>query len=205
MTEPIKQRATVRTNDTPGSVCRIDVKPVTFASLWAGYPSGHPYVDPKTGKPPAGYSNQCAIKVSVAIHNAGIDMKSYRTKDKILVNGKNTAAVAENLAAWLKQMPFCGLPQQAENVTGKDWESKIKGRTGIVFFADYWKRTTKEQAPTGDHIDLWNGSRLTGNAANIARRLGLTSMQWLPNIGPLADYNFSDLAGSKTILFWEIK
>lgn len=203
MTGTLKQKATVKTNDTPGSVCRINVEPVKFAALWAGYPSSPPYVDPKTGKPPPGYANQCAIKVSVAIHSAGIDMKSYTAKDKVLVNGKNTAAVAENLSAWLKQMPFCGLPKTPENITGTDWQAKIKGRTGIVFFANYWKRHEKEKMPSGDHIDLWNGSRLTGNAANIARRLGLDSVQWLP--GPLADYNFSDLATSTTILFWEVK
>lgn len=201
----MKQEATVRTNTTKDSVCRIDVEPVKFAALWKGYPSGAPYVDPKTGKPPPGYSNQCAIKVSVAIHNAGIEMKSFRAKDKIVVNGKNAAALAESLAAWLNQMPFCGLPQRPENVTGQDWETKIKGRTGIAYFADYWKRTPEAKAATGDHIDLWNESRLTANPANIVRRLGVTSLQWLPSFGSLDRYNFSDLAGSKTILFWEIK
>jgi hypothetical protein len=198
-----KQKATVKTNDVPGSVCRINVEPVKFAALWKGYPTNPPYVDPRTGKPPPGYSNQCAIKVSVAIHSVGVDMKSYLAKDKVQVSGKNTAAVAENLATWLNQMPFCGLPRKAEDVTGADWESKIKGRTGIIFFRDYWKRTPQEKAPTGDHIDLWNGSRLTPNAANIARSLGMDSVQWLP--GALADYNFSDLGKSKAILFWEVK
>jgi hypothetical protein len=204
MSEQVKQQATVRTNDVTGSVCRVDVQPVKFASLWAGYPGGHPYVDAKTGKPPPGYSNQCAIKVSVAIHNAGIDMKSYRAKDKILVNGKNTAAVAENLAAWLKLMPFCGLPRSPETVTGKDWELKIKGRTGIVFFANYWKRSHQEKAATGDHIDLWNGSRLTASglleaAVTAARYLGINSFR------PGEDVGFSDLGNSTQILFWEIK
>lgn len=57
MTSGSKQKATVKTNDTPGSVCRINVEPVKFADLWKGYPGSPPYVDPKTGKPPPGYSN----------------------------------------------------------------------------------------------------------------------------------------------------
>jgi hypothetical protein len=206
MSKTIKQQATIRTNDIKGSVCRIEVEAVKFATLWAGYPSSPPYVDPTTGKPPPGYSNQCAIKVSVAIHNAGIEMKSFRAKDKILVNGKNTAALAESLAEWLKQMPFCGLPQRPESVAGKDWETKIKGRTGIVFFANYWKRTPEAKTATGDHIDLWNGSRLTasglvGTATTVARYLGLRSF----HPPGLEDLGYSDLANSSEILFWEIK
>lgn len=200
-----KQKATVKTNDTPGSVCRINVEPVKFADLWKGYPGSPPYVDPKTGKPPPGYSNQCALKVSAAIHSVGIEMKSYAFGDRVKINGKNAAALASNLANWLKQVPFCGLPKQPENVTGEKWEDKIKGRTGIVYFADYWKRSTdKEGQPTGDHIDLWNGSRLTasgfiGTLTTTARYFGQRS--FLPG----TDWGYSDLGTSKSILFWEIK
>jgi hypothetical protein len=198
----LTQKARVRTNTVKKSVCSIQVEAVTFAKLWESYPSGHPYVDPKTGKPPPGFSNQCAIKVSMAIHGAGVEMKSFRGKD-IKINGLKTAYVAEHLNAWLKLQPFCGLPKEPENVTGKDWQDKIKGRTGIIFFANYWHRPGETKTATGDHIDLWNESRLTANAPNLVRRFGITSIQWLP--GPLADYNFSDLGSSTTILFWEVK
>lgn len=73
MTQALVQQARIRTNSTKDSVCKINVEVVTFAKLWEGYPSDPPYTDPKTGKPPPGYSNQCAIKVSVAIHKAGRD------------------------------------------------------------------------------------------------------------------------------------
>ena len=202
MRNALVQQARIRTNTTKDSVCKVGVESVTFARLWESYPSGHPYVDPKTGKPPAGFSNQCAIKVSLAIHGAGVEMKSFRG-GAIKMNGLTTAYVAEQLAAWLKLQPFCGLPKAPEDVTGKDWQGKIAGRTGIIFFANYWKREGESTRPTGDHIDLWNKTRLTSNPANFVRRLGISSIQWLP--GPLADYNFSDLAGSTQILFWEVK
>lgn len=214
MSKVIVQKAVVRTNTVKDSVCRIDVEPVKFRDLWEHYPDKPPYVDPKTRKPPPGFTNQCAIKVSVAIHGAGIEMKSFTAgvigvnpKDfgRVGINGKNTATLASQLAIWLKKQPFCGLPQQPENVTGEDWEKKIKGRTGIVYFADYWMRANDmKDRPTGDHIDLWNGSRLTasgllGTLTTAARYLGRRS--FLPG----TDWGYSDLGTSKTILFWEVK
>jgi hypothetical protein len=186
---------------------------VQFSKLWASYPSGHPYVD-ASGRPPKGFENQCAIKLSAAIHGAGIEMKSYipahvdvqpdGTIGRILLDGNFAATRADELASWLKRQPFCGLPQKPEDVTGKDWEKNIKGRTGIVYFADYWMRNTdKKKQPSGDHIDLWNGSSLTPAPVNHLRSIGLNSISWL--LGPLSRYNFSDLAGSSQILFWEVR
>ena len=215
MSKVINQQAIVRTNTVKDSVCRIEVEPVKFANLWAAYPSEPPYVDPKTGKPPQGFLNQCAIKVSVAIHGAGIEMKSFSAKvigvepkdlGRVVINGKNTATLAQQLAMWLKLQPFCGLPQQAESITGEDWEKKIKGRTGIVYFADYWHRDVGEKKlkrPSGDHIDLWNGSRLTATGrsffSTLGRRIGLNEVL------PGTEYGYSDLRKSTAILFWGIK
>jgi hypothetical protein len=119
----------------------------------------------------------------------------------VIVNGKIAATRASELAEWLQRTPFCFCPL-AQNITGKDWQSKIKGTTGVVYFADYWIRTGAngkpiERNPTGDHIDLWNGVRMTasgfsGTLVTIARfGLGVRS-------GP----GFSDLGNSKRILFW---
>jgi hypothetical protein len=196
------QQNRVRTNTTKDSVCSIKVDPVTFSKLWESYPGGHPYSDSKTGKPPKGYENQCAIKVSKAIHGAGIQMKSFNGAS-VTMDDLKTAVVATQLADWLKLQPFCGLPKEPENITGKEWESKIKSRSGIIYFENYWHRQGETKVATGDHIDLWNGSKLTPNAVNNVRRLGLNSVQWLP--WPLDDLNFSDLGNSTKILFWEVK
>lgn len=172
--------------------------PVRFSSLWAGYPSSKPYIDAKTGKVPEGYENQCAIKVSVALVNAGERLKSFRGA-AVSINGNPAAVRAQELAAWLHKANIPGLPALPESLAGKDWQSKIKGRTGIIYFADYWLRKD-EKMPSGDHIDLWNGSRLTasgleGALVTMARfGLGIES-------GP----GFSDLGKATTILFWNIK
>lgn len=196
------QQAKIQTNTTKDSVCKVDVPVVKFVDLWSSYPSGQPYVDKKTGKPPKGYENQCAIKVSAAIHGAGIEMKSFKGAG-VTLNNRKAAIVATQLAGWLKLQPFCGLPKEPEDITGKEWESKIKGRSGIIYFENYWYRTGETKTATGDHIDLWNGSKLTPSAVNNVRRLGVNSIQWLP--WPLNGFNFSDLGNSTKILFWEVK
>ncbi len=198
----LRQKATITTNKTPGSICSVTVSAVKFAVLWAAYPSGHPYKDLKTGETPPGFENQCAIKVSGALHTAGVEMKSFKGAS-VTMNGKKTAIRASDLSAWLKLQSFCGLPAKPESISGMDWQAKIKGRTGIVYFEDYWARPGETKNPTGDHIDLWNGAALTPNAANRARSLGINSVQWLP--WPFDSLNFSDLANSKQILFWEVK
>lgn len=198
MGKPLKQHASVKTNTTKNSVCKIDVPPVRFADLWSSYPAKLPYLDAKTGKPPPGYDNQCAIKVSWAIQGVGVQMVSFK-QAAVAVDGKKLAIRAEELAAWLRKQPFCGLPSLPLTITGKDWATKIKGKTGIIFFKDYWRRDGERQA-SGDHIDLWNGARLTstgllGSLETFARfTVGIQSFRGL----------YSDLGDSSEILFWEI-
>ncbi|WP_429279866.1 T6SS effector amidase Tae4 family protein [Paraburkholderia sp. GAS41] len=133
------------------------------------------------------------------LHNLGVEMKSFRGEEQIRIDGKRTALRAREMADWLKLRPFAGLPSP-EDVTGRNWQARIKERTGIVYFAGYWARDTDSQGQTtGDHIDLWNKDTLSspgleGRVTSFFRlRMGL-SRAW-----------YSDLAKSKEILFWEIK
>lgn len=171
---------------------------VNFVALWAGYPGSPPYLDPKTNEPPAGYENQCAIKVSVALAAAGVSMERFRGA-AVAVKGTRAAIRAQELAAWLKRERIDGIAFAPETITGTEWQGKIKGRTGIVYFADYWLREG-EKTPSGDHIDLWNGSRMTASGLSGAittfARFGLGI-----NAGP----GFSDLGKATTIWFWEVK
>ncbi|WP_322059480.1 type VI secretion system amidase effector protein Tae4 [Paraburkholderia sp. J63] len=210
----LAQRVRVKTNATKGSVCKIHVRATTFADLWGNYVTGDPYRD-EAGKVPPGYSNQCAIRMSATFHKIGIEMKSFTPANvtiksgdqfgRILLDGKFTATRADQLGSWLSKQPFCGLPQKPEDVTGSDWESRIRGRTGIVMFDSYWARHGESAATSsGGHIDLWNGSRLTISGALdllsvIGRRLGISSARI-----PGTSMGYSDLSRSKTILFWEV-
>lgn len=208
----LKQNAQVRTNATPGSVCRIDAPAVTFADLWGNYVTGSPYKE--NGEVPPNFKNQCAIRLSVTLHKVGIEMKSFTSANvtvkpgskfgRILMDGRHTAVLADQMGSWLSRQPFCGL-RKTENITGKDWESKIKGRTGIVMFDSYWSRRSDSAGDaSGGHIDLWNGSRLTisgpiNSIATVGRMFGMNSLF------PGSSLGFSDLRDSKRILFWEVK
>lgn len=200
-------KTTVTTNNTAGSVKEVPLRVITFQELWDAYPYGKPYVDPKTGDVPPGYSNQCAIRMSVTFHKVGVAMKSYHRSDRILLDGKNTATRADELAEWLKLRPFAGITKP-EDITGEDWDKKIKGRTGIVAFSHYWARDGESSAnASGGHIDLWNGSRLTVSSAldavaTFGREVGMKSFHF-KQLPP--DWGYSNLGNSTSILFWEIK
>ncbi len=201
------QQVKVKTNATPGSICQVDMPAVKFSDLWGNYVTGNPYED-SSGQ----YTNQCAIRMSATFHKIGIAMRSFSEKSikpmagkktigRILLDGKPTATRAQELGEWLKLVPFCGLPPKPENITGKDWEAKVKGRTGIIMFDGYWARVV-ETAASGGHIDLWNGSRLTNNGAIGALEtfsrftLGINN-PWVPF--------YSDLRNAKVILFFSVK
>lgn len=204
------KKTTIRTNTTPDSIKEISLKTVTFQELWDAYPLGDPYDDPD-----GQYENQCAIRLSVTLHRVGIEMKSFSEKivkpaqqnvplGRLLVDGKPTATRADELAQWLKLRPFATLPP-AQDVTGPEWEDKVRGRTGIIAFSKYWRREGEAlHDASGGHIDLWNGSRLTVSSAHNAistygRMVGVDA--FLPN----TRVGWSDVGRSKQILFWEIK
>ena len=198
----------VRTNSTPGSIKEVQLRALTFQELWDNYATGNPYDN-------SAYKDQCAIRMSVTFHRLGLEMKSFSQKlvtplsgqatiGRILLDGKATATRADELGEWLHLRPFAGLPK-AEDITGADWESKVKGRTGIIQFSRYWTRHGESpSSASGGHIDLWNGSHLTisspvDSVATISRALGFQS--FLPG----TDFGWSDLRNSKQILFWEIR
>jgi hypothetical protein len=125
------KKTQVQTNSTRGSIKEMPLKALAFQDLWANYPSGDPYDN-------CAYKDQCAIRMSVAFHHVGIEMKSFSSRlvhpqsgqpsiGRIIINGQVTATRADELGEWLRLQPFAGLPK-AENITGPDWESKVKGR-----------------------------------------------------------------------------
>lgn len=204
---PASGTRTVRTNPVADSTLNLKIQPVTFQQLWDNYVTGKPYSDPERT-----HSNQCAIRLSATLHRIGIDMKSFSQKTvrpgrgkstlgRILLDGKPTATRADEMAQWLCLKPFAGLPEKPDVVTGPDWQDRVRGRTGIVFFGEYWQRDDESpDVATGGHIDLWNGATLTANGItgsvhNFLRfRLGIRSI-WRV---------YHDLGIARTIWFFEI-
>jgi len=112
------------------------------------------------------YENQCAIKMSIALQGAGVSLDTYpKNRSEVryvrqLQKKIRGALAAEELAIWLSRA--IGNPEPAY----KNGEAlkKIKGRTGVVFFKDYWQRTPNG-ALDGDHIDLWDGKTTPGQSS----------------------------------------
>ena len=185
-----------------------------FADMWRGFPQGHPSDErwekdiveqgiTLAHKGELKYPDQCAIKLCVALHAGGVDMQAYPGAATI-IGGKRTGLRAAEVAAWLNTQAFCGLPL-ALRVTGADWQTRIAGQTGIIYFANYWRRSG-ESKPTGDHIDLWNQSTLSPSLESFFRfRLGIDR---IPNPFELLRGQqgnwYSNLDEATEIMFWQI-
>lgn len=187
---------------------------LSFDSLWTGHPLNNSVTFPARMLATSGaklkgtpsFANQCAIRMGVALREAGVTLGQlggvrvswYHSKDKMYVLN------AQELANALARANIQGLGK-VEKYTGenaKKFYSKMFGRTGIVFLKDYWSRSVpvsdgsggkkwvKERQPSGDHIDVWNGYR--------------TSASWLMEWFSWLGY-YSNYVNSKEIWFWEVK
>jgi hypothetical protein len=109
------------------------------------------------------------------------------------------------VAAWLKRRPFAGCPA-AKSLHPNIWEQEIKGNTGIIFFSGYWHRHSDgPNVATGNHIDLWNGNRLTMSGVNDTLATIGRFMFGRQSIAADTDFGYSDLHNANEILFWEVK
>ena len=167
-------------------------KKVTFKQLWNSYPSDD---SPCRTSGKSNFSNQCAIRVGVALVGSGVKTTDLPGVKHCWHHPKSDGHVlrAQELAAGLARKRISGIGT-GKTLTAKDFKSRIAGKTGIIFFKDYWQRSTDaEGRPTGDHIDLWNGSRLTGLSSWFR-------VQW----GIVMPGYWSDLEKAKAITFWEV-
>ncbi len=87
---------------------------------------------------------------------------------------------------------------KAVKLTGENYFEFVKGKKGIIFFKDYWRRAPG-QARTGDHIDLWWGKTLRG--------VGTVNTWFRRNFPDFSEnyLDMSDLTKSSEVLFWEMK
>ncbi len=128
---------------------------VKFHMLWAN----HPY----PGKPcdEEEFTNQCAIRMGVALEKSGVDTRSF---DVMYPNRRcypgfkhspRHILAAQELANWIRTKgSVFGEVEILKNVTSKDFN----GRKGVVFIKNGWGAT--------DHIDVWNGVAMKGGFPN---------------------------------------
>ncbi|NKI93705.1 T6SS effector amidase Tae4 family protein [Rhizobacter sp. SG703] len=165
-----------------------------FETLWRNYPRFNPCVDPSTGNLPAGFDNQCAMRVGRALELSGVSFASFRGK-RCPFGPKQGGLVAgaQELANWLGPSCFAGC-STCESSTGAEVFEKISGRSGIIFLANCWRRPGESgTARTSDHIDLWNGSRMTEYSSWLRVHFGVS---W--------EGHWSDYRLAPRTLFWAV-
>ncbi|OZY83948.1 hypothetical protein CBP51_19330 [Cellvibrio mixtus] len=162
---------------------------IKFEDLWKYYPKDAP-CDKKS------FSNQCAIKVGSALSKCGVKTTTLVPKSRHCWHHKESEGhvlSANELAAGLRKAKILGISAAIE-IDAVNFKAQIAGKKGIIYFEDYWLRTEdRPERPTGDHIDLWNGARLTDVTSWLRVQLGISY-----------EGVWSDFEKSKKILFWQV-
>ncbi|HWY33913.1 MAG TPA: T6SS effector amidase Tae4 family protein, partial [Nitrosopumilaceae archaeon] len=178
---------------------------INFETLWNNYPGHHiDHLSPPNNKEL--YHDQCAIELSEALIKSGIHLNGYKGATCKNCSLKEKHALnAQQLANFLLHGAKIDGMASPKILTGANYESYVKGKTGIIYFEDYWHRDSdKKGERTGDHIDLWNQNAL-GSMTGYA---GRTLNTWFRRNFPTFSENhlgMSDLTKSKRVIFWEIK
>ena len=181
---------------------------VSFHELWSAYPS---FKDPCDKHK---YHNQCAIRLGVALVNSGASTASFKgTRCGIKEHVPEHLLRAHEVAAWLDRRPLAGIlgPRVLKGKDCAEWQNKIQGQTGIIFFSHYWS-LPGQTARTGDHIDLWNGARLTMGWATVPRFFLHRPQVHIPEVrvGPVHIFgrdsvlDYSNLGDSLRIVLWKV-
>lgn len=179
---------------------------LTFKHLWDNHPTvtGNDNPCTKNGKP--NFPNQCAIRMGVALAKCGVE--TFRIPGTThFWHGHDKSAGhivrAEELAKGLDKYRIAGI-QGTTKITPDKFAKALSGKTGIIFFKDYWQRTNNGKQESfrnrsGDHIDLWNGSRLTSVSSWVMIHMRLGNF----GLHSISD-EWSNYEDSKAIWFWRV-
>lgn len=163
---------------------------IKFNDLWKSYPKESP-----CGR--KSFSNQCSIKVGAALAKCGVSTTTLVSKNRHCWLHKETerhVLSANELAVGLLKVNIPGIGAPVE-IEAMSFKAKIAGKKGIIYFEDYWLRPEdRPERSTGDHIDLWNGSRLTDVSSWFRVQLGISY-----------EGVWSDFEKAKKIIFWRVE
>jgi hypothetical protein len=167
----------------------------TFKTLWDNFPDIEEMKKKclnKQGKSETPFDNYCSILMSECMIRSGIQI-SQSTGVKCWSHSGNKHLIrAEEMARWLEKSPPSGFGRM-ENIQPSDFQKQLVGRTGVIFFKDYWTRNQESfENRSGDHIDLWSKNKITGGSMMYRSLIELFGF-------------VSDLNKSRKILFWEVK
>ncbi|MDE8601442.1 type VI secretion system amidase effector protein Tae4 [Marinomonas sp. RSW2] len=138
------------------------------------------------------FGNYCAIMLSDALIKSGVSTNSAKVKKCWSHQGGKHILLAEEMAKWLNTANIGGI-NRVEKISPTSFQKDLDGRTGIIFFKDYWQRGNESlDNRSGDHIDLWNKNEISST--------GMFMRSIYEFFGAVSDLN-----KSKEVWFWEIK
>ncbi len=142
-----------------------------------------------------GITNQCAVRMSVALMRADIGFYFDRTRIRYTHSASNRrcgTGVAHNTSAsrlieYLRGIwTFQRYSKHGSGaMTAEQIERTLSGRPGIIYFEDCFQRSN---GTAGDHIDFWDGSRVMNDRLNYngpgerEAGEGPSSSRWFRNI-----------------------
>ncbi|MDK1703082.1 type VI secretion system amidase effector protein Tae4 [Serratia rubidaea] len=166
--------------------------PITFNTLWENHPEINGDANPCRK---SNGDDQCAIRIGTALARCGYDVTKLSGVTSCWMHPKSDGHIlrAEELANALARTAVPGLGRMVKVAPAK-FDQALKGQTGIIFFKDYWRRKNESfRNRSGDHIDLWNGTRLTS-------KLSYVRIQW----GVSWEGTISNYFKSREIWFWRV-
>ncbi|MBI3561966.1 MAG: hypothetical protein HY080_09665 [Gammaproteobacteria bacterium] len=172
---------------------------LTFQKLWDNHPTITGNDNPCTTNGKVNFSDQCAIRLGVALAACGVNTAHLPGVRHCWQHKKSEGhvLVAEELAHGLKRFPVGGLGS-LQHIKPAEFKEVLASQKGIILFKDYWRRTVngkKEEYRnrSGDHIDLWNGQRLTSWFSWVRIQ---ANFSW--------EGSFTNFRQAKEIWFWRI-
>lgn len=128
---------------------------IEFKNLWMLHPANAGILEPCSTYGESNFKDQCAIRMGVCLQKANIPLSSFKGARCYPGHNHNQSHIlrAEELANWLKrQIHYFGKVDIRRNVTAAQYADK----TGIALFRNFYGGNNQ-----GDHIDLWNKSKMT--------------------------------------------
>lgn len=135
-----------------------------FKKLLLNHPETKGNREPCSTSGVSNFENQCAIRMGLALQGAGFSFGADYPSDGFCwhSHGRTHTLRVEQLVPWLrKQTHLLSAPSEHTAVTAADF----KGKLGIAAFYNFYG-----DPQTGDHIDIWNGSKILVGNSNYFQR-----------------------------------
>ena len=130
---------------------------IKFSKLWDNFPDKESVKNVCTNKQTNSnkpFDNYCAILLSECFIKSGIDINVFSGAKCWSHSGKKHILKAEDMANTLLSRQPQGFGPRVK-VNPGSFQEVLKGKTGVIFFKDYWQRDKEKfEERSGDHRPL---------------------------------------------------